>query len=77
MAGLTQALAEHLGLDPHRALTPRLIATLANGATRCAIDAWVASGGEQDLRALAEEALARVRPAIEDALSSVQATAKR
>jgi AcrR family transcriptional regulator len=68
--GLTQVLGEQLGLDPRTALAPRLIATLANGATRCAIDTWVASGGKADLRALVAEALKIASPAIKAALPS-------
>lgn len=67
--GLTEVLGEQLGLDPRRTLAPRLIATFANGATRCAIDTWVASGGKADLRALVAEALRVAEPAIEAALT--------
>ena len=68
--GLTEVIGEQLGVDPRAALAPRLIATLANGAARCAIDTWVASSGRDDLRALAEGALEVVAPAIETAVSS-------
>jgi hypothetical protein len=71
--GLTGVLAEHLGVDRNRVLAPRLIASLGNSAMRCAIDAWIASGGEKDLRTLAEEALGVVEPAVEAALASLQA----
>ncbi|MEJ2205122.1 MAG: TetR family transcriptional regulator [Gemmatimonadota bacterium] len=68
--GLTEVLAKQLGVDPRTELAPRLIATLANGAMRCAIDTWVASGGKADLRALTVRALHVVEPAITAALSS-------
>ena len=68
VARLTHTLGEHLRVDPRTALAPRLVATLANGAARCAIDTWVASDGKADLRSLAEEALRAVEPAIAAAL---------
>ena len=71
---LTEVLGEQLGLDSRTALAPRLVATLANGAMRCAIDTWVASEGEADLRALAEEALESVRPALAAAVSDAAPT---
>jgi AcrR family transcriptional regulator len=55
-------LVERIGASDRAGLRARLIATLANGATRCAIDEWVASSGEADLRRLAVEALEFVRP---------------
>ena len=64
---MTEVISERLGLDARTALAPRLIATLANGALRSAIDAWVAGGGHNDLRTLAVDALTIVRPAIERA----------
>jgi AcrR family transcriptional regulator len=70
--GLTEVLARQQSLDPRTALAPRLAATLANGAMRCAIDTWVASGGERDLRELAVAALDVVEPAIAAALSAPQ-----
>lgn len=48
-------------------LTPRLIATLANGAMRSAIDCWVSSRADADLRAMAIEALRIARPALREA----------
>lgn len=69
VAGLTDALGEHLGLDPRSALAPRLVATLANGAMRCAIDTWVASEGRADLRSLAEQAFRAVESGIAAASS--------
>jgi AcrR family transcriptional regulator len=56
-------LVERLGTSETTRLQARLIAAMANAATRCAIDEWVASSGEADLRRLAEEALEFVRPA--------------
>jgi AcrR family transcriptional regulator len=55
-------LVERMGTSETSGLHARLIATLANSATRCAIDEWVASGGKADLRRLAIEALEFVRP---------------
>jgi AcrR family transcriptional regulator len=71
--GLTEVLASQLGVDSRTELAPRLVATVANGAMRCAIDTWVASGGKADLRALAEKALEAVAPAIEAGLASAAA----
>lgn len=68
--GLTEVLAGQLGVDPRTELAPRLVATIANGAMRCAIDTWVASGGKADLRTLAVAALDAVEPAIEAGLAS-------
>jgi AcrR family transcriptional regulator len=59
-------LVERLGGSDIAALHARLIAMLANGATRCAIDEWVASGGKADLRRLAVEALEFVRPSLRE-----------
>jgi len=70
--GLTEVLAKQLDVDPRTELAPRLVATLANGAMRCAIDTWVASDGQADLRGLTMEALDAVEPAITAALSSGQ-----
>jgi len=70
--GLTEVLAKQLDVDPRTELAPRLVATLANGAMRCAIDTWVASDGQADLRGLTMAALDAVEPAITAALSSGQ-----
>jgi AcrR family transcriptional regulator len=59
-------LVERLGTSDVAGLHARLIAMLANGATRCAIDEWVASGGKADLRSLAVEALEFVRPSVRE-----------
>ena len=67
---LTEELGERLGLDASRELAPRLAATLAIGAMRCAIDAWMASEGKRDLRGLAVEALTAVRPALDALVGS-------
>ena len=66
--GLAEEVGKSLGLDPRTELAPRLVATVSIGAMRCAIDAWVASEGKRDLRALAREALAAVEPALVAAL---------
>jgi AcrR family transcriptional regulator len=55
-------LVERMPASEAAGLHARLIATLGNAATRCAIDEWVASGGKADLRRLAVEALEFVRP---------------
>ncbi|MEJ2205345.1 MAG: hypothetical protein P8170_14695 [Gemmatimonadota bacterium] len=60
---MSVVFAEHLGLD-RQDLLPTLIATLANGALRSAIDRWVGVGGRADLRALATRSLQIVQPAI-------------
>jgi AcrR family transcriptional regulator len=64
---MTEVISERLGLAARTSLAPRLIATLANGALRSAIDTWVAAGGRNDLRTLAVHALTIVRPTIERA----------
>ncbi|MBM4265338.1 MAG: TetR family transcriptional regulator [Deltaproteobacteria bacterium] len=51
-------------------LRPRLIATLANGAMRSAIDSWVSSRAGGSLRALATEALRIARPALREAVKA-------
>jgi AcrR family transcriptional regulator len=76
VAGLTDALGEQLGQDSRTALAPRLVASLANGAMRCAIDTWVASDGKADLRSLAEQAFRAVEPGIAAALSDTPAGRK-
>jgi AcrR family transcriptional regulator len=63
---MAEVLAERLQLRAREELLPRLVATLANGALRCAIDCWV-STDDADLRTLATEALETVRPAIAEA----------
>ena len=63
---IAAVLVERLGGSDIAALHARLIAMLANGATRCAIDEWVASGGKADLRRLAVEALEFVRPSLRE-----------
>jgi AcrR family transcriptional regulator len=68
--GLAEELGESLGLDPRSDLAPRLVATVAIGAMRCAIDVWVASEGKRDLRALARESLTSVEPALVAVLNS-------
>jgi AcrR family transcriptional regulator len=61
---MTLEVAAHLGLDPRVDVRPRLAAALVNSANRTAIDHWVAAGGAVDLRTLARDALALVRPSI-------------
>jgi AcrR family transcriptional regulator len=58
-------------------LAPRLIATLANGAMRSAIDSWVSSRTDADLRAMAIEALRIARPALREAAKTVSTTSVR
>ena len=66
VAAVSDVLAEHLArADVDDELLPRLIANLANGALRAAIDAWVAGGGRSDLQALAVASLDAIGPAIE------------
>jgi AcrR family transcriptional regulator len=63
--GLAGEVRRRLGVRRRDDLRPRLTATLVNAANRAAIERWAASGGRADLRAVAEEALSYVRPAIE------------
>jgi AcrR family transcriptional regulator len=63
---MTDVLAAASGGRPGE-LTPRLLATLANGAMRSAIDSWVSSRADADLRTIATEALRIVRPALREA----------
>ena len=60
---MTNVLAERLRCRPGD-LTPRLIATFANATMRSAIDCWVASGEDADLRAIATTSLSIARPAL-------------
>lgn len=65
----TATLAACFGVKTARAeLLPRLIANLANGALRSAIDTWVAKGGKADLRTLATDALDAIGPAVSKAV---------
>ena len=57
-------------------LAPRLIATLANGAMRSAIDSWVSSRGG-DLRAMAVEVLRITRPSLREAAKAISSTSVR
>lgn len=61
---LTAEVARWLHSDADSDLRPRLAAALINGANRAAIDAWVAGGGEGDLRELMTESVELVRPSI-------------
>jgi AcrR family transcriptional regulator len=63
---MTEVLATKLRCRPG-ALRPRLIATLANGAMRSAIDSWVSTRGGPNLRAMATEALRITRPSLREA----------
>jgi AcrR family transcriptional regulator len=61
--GIEAAVADRTGAAAGD-LRPRLIAAMANGTMRAAIDTWVASDGRRDLAALFAEGFALVRPAI-------------
>ena len=75
VAAVSEVLSEHIGrTGVDDGLLPRLIANLANGALRAAIDAWVAGGGRSDLHALAVAALDVVGPAIEAAVDTTLPT---
>lgn len=73
---MTEVLAARLACRPGD-LTPRIIATLANGAMRSAIDSWVSSRTGADLRARAIEALRIVRPALREATKEASTTGIR
>jgi AcrR family transcriptional regulator len=57
---MTDELAARLGVDPDRDPRPRLVAAVAWAAFSTAVARWVASDGREDLRALADQALAAV-----------------
>ena len=72
---VSDVLAERLAMAAvNGAVLPRLIANLANGALRAAIDAWVAEGGRGDVRALAIMALDATGPAVEAAVTRAGVT---
>ena len=73
---IAEVVAAKLGCRPGD-LTPRLIATLANGAMRSAIDSWVSSRANADLRAMAVEALRIARPALREAAQAASSTKVR
>ena len=73
---MTEVLAARLACRPGD-LTPRIIATLANGAMRSAIDSWVSSRANADLRAMAVEALRIARPALREAAQAASSTKVR
>jgi AcrR family transcriptional regulator len=64
----TESLTQEIELRTGGALGPtgaHLAATLVNGANRAALDAWTASGGKADLRALEDRCLDAVRPSLD------------
>jgi AcrR family transcriptional regulator len=69
---IAEVVAAKLGHRPGD-LTPRLIASVANGAMRAAIDSWVSSRAGTDLRAMAIEALRIARPALREAAKAASA----
>ena len=73
---MAEVLAAKLRCRPND-LISRLIATLANGAMRSAIDSWVASRPDADLRAMAIEALRIARPALREAAKTASSTSVR
>lgn len=73
---MAEVLAAKLRCRPGD-LTPRLIATLANGAMRSAIDSWVSSRTGADLRAMAIEALRVARPALREAVKAASSRSSR
>jgi len=58
--GMTEELAERLGVDPDRDPRPRLIAAVALAAFSTAITRWVASGGRENLPVLVDQSLEAV-----------------
>lgn len=70
---MSDVLAAKLG-SRRGDLTPRFLASLANGAMRSAIDCWVSSAEGADLRPIANEALRMVVPALREATRQVTAT---
>lgn len=60
---LGREIAARMGC-PADDLRPRLVAVLANGTMRAAIDTWVTSGGRLDPAAVFTDAFALVRPAM-------------
>jgi AcrR family transcriptional regulator len=58
--GMTEELAESLGVDPDRDPRPRLIAAVALAAFSTAITRWVASGGRENLPVLVDQSLEAV-----------------
>jgi AcrR family transcriptional regulator len=61
---LTLEVARRLDLHPDD-LRARLVATMANGATRAAIDCWVAADGAVDFSRLAVESFSLLRPTVD------------
>jgi hypothetical protein len=57
---LAEDVARRLGDDPTSELLPRLIAQVCLAATSAATEHWLEHGGEPDLPALIDEALAYV-----------------
>ncbi|MGH2545692.1 MAG: TetR family transcriptional regulator [Actinomycetota bacterium] len=58
--GMSEELAERLGVDPDRDPRPRLIAAVALAAFSTAITRWVASGGRENLPVLVDQSLEAV-----------------
>jgi AcrR family transcriptional regulator len=61
---VTAEVAARLGTQPCADLTPRLVASLVNGANRAAIEVWVAGGARADLGRLMSQALEALRPTL-------------
>jgi AcrR family transcriptional regulator len=55
--GVTEELANRLGVDSDRAHQPRLIAAVTLAAFNTAVDTWVASDGQADFQALLDQTL--------------------
>jgi hypothetical protein len=58
--GLTEGLAQRMGVDPERDPRPRLIAAVALAAFSTAIGEWCAHSGTGDLHVRVDDALATV-----------------
>jgi AcrR family transcriptional regulator len=58
--GLTEALAERIGVDPDRDPRPRLIAAVALAAFSTAVGDWCTAGAKSDLHARVDDALTTV-----------------
>ncbi|HKV22124.1 MAG TPA: TetR family transcriptional regulator [Mycobacterium sp.] len=63
---MTHEVAQRLGVDAHTDVRPRLAVTVVNGANRAAIDTWVADDGRGDLTVSMAEAVALLRPSIDE-----------
>jgi len=58
--GLTEGLANRLGVDPARDPRPRLIAAVSLAAFSTAVGEWCGRGGKRDLHTLVDDALSTV-----------------